>query len=62
MRIAQVSVPWSGGVVLGGRSLREVERRIDQLTLLAGAAWLAGLGGAAVVSVAGAWLWPRLAA
>ena len=57
VRVAQVSVPWSGGTVLAGRSLREVERRIDQLLLLVAAAWVAGLAGAAVVSVAGAWLW-----
>ncbi len=57
VRIAQVSVPWRGGTVLAGRSLREVERRIDQLLALVAAAWLAGIAGAAVVSVAGAWLW-----
>jgi len=59
VRIAQVSVPWHGGVVLAGRSLREVERRIDQLTLLVAAAWVAGLAGAAAVSVVVAWAWAR---
>jgi hypothetical protein len=59
VRIAQVSVPWRGGTVLAGRSLREVEQRIDQLVLLVAAAWLAGLAGAAGVSVAGASLWSR---
>ncbi len=59
VRIAQVSVPWTGGTVLAGRSLREVERRIDQLLLLVAAAWLAGLAGAACVAVVGARLWSR---
>jgi hypothetical protein len=62
VRIAQVSVPWTGGVVLAGRSLREVERRTDQLLLLVAAAWLASLAGAVVVSVVGAWRWSRDAA
>jgi hypothetical protein len=59
VRIAQVSVPWQGGVVLAGRSLREVERRTDQALLLVAAAWIAGMAGAAFVSLVGAWLWPR---
>lgn len=59
VRIAQVSVPWQGGVVLVGRSLREVERRTDQLLLLVAAAWLAGTAGAAGVSVIAGWAWPR---
>lgn len=57
VRIAQVSVPWSGGTVLAGRSLREVERRVDQLGLLTAVAWLAGLIGLAAVSIVAAWLW-----
>jgi hypothetical protein len=32
-----------GGFVLAGRSLREVEKRIDQLTQMVGAAWLASM-------------------
>ncbi len=34
----------SAGFVLAGRSLREVEKRIDQFTGLVAAAWLAALG------------------
>ncbi len=53
VRIATVSVPWSGGTVLAGRSLREVERREDQVFLLvaaAGALMLLALGLAALVA------------
>lgn len=32
-----------GGFVLAGRSLREVEKRVDQLTQQVGAAWLASM-------------------
>jgi hypothetical protein len=46
VRIATVVVRASGtssGFVLVGRSLRETEKRVDQLTLLVGLAWLASL-------------------
>lgn len=59
VRIAQASVPWTGGTVLVGRSLREVERREDQLLLLVAAAWLVGLAGTAGASVVAAWIWPK---
>lgn len=58
VRIAQVSVPWRGGVVLAGRSLREVERREDQLLLVVAVMWLAGLVGLAGVSLVVARLRP----
>jgi hypothetical protein len=46
VRIASVSVATKDGrVVLAGRSLREVEARIDQITRLAALAWIAGLLG-----------------
>lgn len=53
VRIASVTVPWSGGTVLAGRSLREVERREDSILLIAAAAWLVmlvALGVAALVA------------
>ena len=59
VRIAAVAVHWSGGTVLAGRSLREVERRVDQLLLLVAAAWIATLVGLVVASLVAAWLWPR---
>ena len=46
VRIAAVIVPRrgaAGGWVLSGRSLREVERREDQLTAMSAAAWIAAL-------------------
>ena len=58
VRIAAVVVHWSGGTVLAGRSLREVERRIDQLTLLAAIGWLATIVALAVASLVAARLWP----
>jgi len=42
VRIAAVAVPWAGGTVLAGRSLREVEAREDNAFRLALAAALAG--------------------
>jgi hypothetical protein len=40
VRIASVVVPYDGGYVMAGRSLREVENREDQAALITGAAWL----------------------
>jgi hypothetical protein len=59
VRIAQATVAWSGGTVLAGRSLREVERRIDEAGALAAFAWLVGILGLAVVSAVAALAWPR---
>ena len=54
VRIATVVVPWSGGTVLAGRSLRIVEERVSQLRVLVVVAWLAGLIVAAAASVVAA--------
>lgn len=43
VRIAAVIVPYQNGFVLAGRSLREVEARVDQLTTFTGLAWLLAL-------------------
>jgi hypothetical protein len=58
VRIATVTVPWSGGTVMAGRSLREVERLEDQALLLVGAGWAATMAGIAVASLVAAWLAP----
>jgi hypothetical protein len=50
VRIATVSVPWSGGVVTAGRSLRLVEERESQLELLVAAGWLVTLAALAIAS------------
>src|SRR5436190_8138570 len=53
VRSATVTVPWRGGYVVAGRSLREAEARVDRLQLLIAAFWLAlvaGTGGVALVA------------
>lgn len=59
VRIASVTVPWHGGTVLAGRSLREVERQVDNILLAAAAGWLVMLAALAVTALVAAWLWPR---
>jgi hypothetical protein len=56
VRIATVTVRWSGGTVMAGRSLREVERQEDQALLLAGAGLGATLVALAIACLAVAWL------
>ena len=48
------------GFVLAGRSLREVEARVDQLTQIVGLAWVVGLVGSFVLWLAALWLNERL--
>jgi hypothetical protein len=62
VRVATVTVPWSGGSVLAGRSLRLVEQEASNLELVVGAAWLATLAALAVAALIVARLWPRAAA
>jgi hypothetical protein len=53
VRSATVTVPWHGGYVVAGRSLREPEARVDRLQLLIAALWLAlaaGTGGVTLVA------------
>lgn len=59
VRIASVTVPWHGGTVLAGRSLREVGREVDNILFVAAAGWVVMLGALAVTAVTAAWLWPR---
>ncbi len=59
VRIASVTVPWHGGTVLAGRSLREVERQVDNILLVAAAGWVVMLGALGVTALVAAWLWPR---
>jgi hypothetical protein len=58
VRIASVSVPWSGGTVLAGRSLREVERQEDDILHIAAVAWLVMMAALAAAALVAAWLWP----
>src|SRR3954447_249041 len=57
VRIATVTVPWNGGTVLVGRSLREVERRVDQLSVLVTVVWLLMLGVIVAASALGVAVW-----
>lgn len=43
IRIAAVITKYNGGFVLAGRSLREIEKREDQVFYFAGFAWLASI-------------------
>jgi hypothetical protein len=52
VRVATVTARWGGGTVMAGRSLREVERREDQVLLLVAAGWAATLAALVVASIA----------
>lgn len=59
VRVAAVMVRYTGaasGYVLAGRSLREVERRTDQMLALATLAWAATLGATLAASALAAWM------
>ncbi len=45
VRIAAIVVPWNGGSVLAGRSLRLVEQRENNALAIAGLAWIVGWPG-----------------
>ena len=61
VRVATVTVPWRGGTVMAGRSLREVERLEDQALALVVAGWAATLGAVALACLVVAWLGGRVA-
>ncbi|WP_456846442.1 hypothetical protein [Cellulomonas sp. P5_C6] len=62
VRMAAVITAWSSpqgsGTVVATRSLRPVEQRVDQLTALVAAGWLAGLAATAVAAFVAAWVIP----
>ena len=58
VRVATVTVRWKGGTVFAGRSLREVERRVDLVLVLCGGAWAATVVALVVASLVAARLWP----
>jgi hypothetical protein len=59
VRIATVTARWSGGAVMVGQSLREVERRVDQVLVLVAVGWIATLAALAVSAFAVSALWLR---
>ena len=58
VRIALVVIPWRGGTVAAGRSLRIVEEREDNALLLTFVAWLLALVAVAIAAAVAARLWP----
>lgn len=58
VRSALVVLPWEGGTIAAGRSLRVIETRIDAIGALMVLGWLAGLGILAAVAGCAAWIWP----
>ncbi len=59
VRIASVVVPFAGGYVVAGRSLREVERREAQMQAMAFIGWLVTLLASLGVAAAAEFLPPR---
>jgi hypothetical protein len=59
VRVATITVPWTGGTVTSGRSLRPIEARISALESVIATAWIAIVGALAVASIAAARLWPH---
>jgi hypothetical protein len=58
VRVALVVLPWHGGTIAAGRSLRVIETRIDAIGALMGLGWLVGVAILAVVAGVAAWMWP----
>jgi hypothetical protein len=58
VRVALVVLPWKGGTIVAGRSLRVIESRIDAIQVLIAAGLLAGLAALVVVAAIAASLWP----
>ena len=59
VRVATITVPWTGGTVTSGRSLRPIEARISTLESVIATAWIAIVLALAVASIVAAWLWPH---
>jgi hypothetical protein len=59
VRVATITIPWSGGTVTSGRSLRLVEDRESKLQMMVAAAWIATVVALAVASLAAGRVWPR---
>ena len=59
VRVATVTIPWNGGTVTSGRSLRLVEERESAMEVIVAAAWVAMLIAVAIAAIVAAWLCPR---
>ncbi len=58
VRVATVTVSWSGGSVLAGRSLRVVEHRTDQVLWMTAAGWAIAVVVLATAAIVAARVWP----
>lgn len=57
LRMALVVMPWEGGTIAAGRSLRVIETRIDKIGALLALGWVAGLAIVAGAAGLAAWIW-----
>ncbi len=58
VRVALVVLPWHGGTIAAGRSLRVIETRIDAIGALMALGWLAAVAILAIAAGVAAWIWP----
>ena len=59
VRIALVVLPWRGGTIAAGHSLRAVETLIETIGSLIALGWIAGIVVLGITAGIAAWLWPR---
>jgi len=59
VRVALVVLPWTGGTVLAGRSLRRVEQVESAIERIVALGWLGTLAVVGVAALVSAWLWPN---
>jgi len=57
VRVALVAMPWKGGTIIAGRSLRVIESRIEAIQTLVAIGSLVGLAVVAVAAAVAALLW-----
>lgn len=58
VRVAIVVLPWHGGTVLAGRSLRRVEEMESKIEGMIALGWLGSLAAVAIASLGAAIIWP----
>jgi hypothetical protein len=59
VRIALVVLPWHGGTIAAGHSLRATEGLIGTIGALIALGWIAGIVVLGITAGLAAWLWPR---
>jgi hypothetical protein len=58
VRVALVVLPWQRGTIAAGRSLRQIETRIESIGALIALGWLAAVALVAVAAGFGSTIWP----